>query len=153
MYKIMHNIEKYLNSDEEILFKGTYNINTINQTSPVILSLRVFIEANPCGSNILIDNFYNTSDNLIPPNNFLLETITISSYQNDLLIKTGQIQYTSFYRNNSSIDSAVTTEELLVYQVNSVSGIYEGVNKVFLIATSDERLVLFIGKKKHEKGY
>ena len=27
----------------------------------------------------IVDNFYNTTDNVIPPNNFLLETITLVS--------------------------------------------------------------------------
>ena len=97
---------------------------------------------------MLIDNFYNTNDNLIPPNNFLLETLTLSSYQNDMTDKVGQIQFTSFYKNNSNGDSATTEENFIIYSVNNSDGIYQGVNKVLLNALSDQRILYFIGPKK-----
>ena len=56
----MQKIEDFIDYEEKILFEGTYNINNVNQTSPTILNLEVFIESNPSGYNILVDNFYNT---------------------------------------------------------------------------------------------
>lgn len=145
----MKGYENYGNyENEEIYFEGTYNINNVNQTGPTILSLQAEIENNPNGYNLLIDNFYNTKDNLIPPNNFLLETITISSYQNDITEKVGQIQYTSFYKNDSPQDSATTEEKFILYIVNSADGIYEGVTKVLLQAITDQRKIFFIGPKR-----
>ncbi len=136
-----------LNSDETLYFQGTYNVNDANQTEPAILSLNVDVENNPTGYNILIDNFYNTTDKLLPPNNFLLETITIASYANNIQTKVGQIQYTAFYKNDSTPDSATTNENFIVYLVNNSNGIYEGVTKVILNALSDQKILYFIGKK------
>ena len=143
----MEQIDKLINFDEEIYFEGTYNLNDVNQTGPTILSVNVKVSNNPCGYNILIDNFYNTQDKLLPPNNFLLETITLASYQNDIQNKIGQIEYTSFYKNNSSSDSATTNEKFLLYLVNNSSGIYDGVTKVYLNAITDQRILYFVGKK------
>jgi hypothetical protein len=140
--------KKYLNENEEIYFQGTYNLNDVKQTNPVILSVRAEIENNPNGYNLLIDNFYNTNDDLIPPNNFLLETITLSSYQNDITYKVGQIQFTSFYKNNTNGDTATTEENFIIYLVNNSNGIYQGINKVLLNALSDQRILYFIGPKK-----
>lgn len=142
----MTELKNYLLENEEIYFQGTYNINDVKQTGPTILNVKSQIQNNPFGYNILIDNFYNTVDN--SSNNFLLETITLSSYQNDLKNKVGQIQYTSFYRNNSSQDSATTEENFIVYLVNNSNGIYHGINKVLLNALSDQRILYFIGPKK-----
>lgn len=140
-------IEDYLECGEKVLFTGTYDVNTANKTEPSILNLNVIIENNADGYNILVDNFYNTANNLIPSTNFLLETITISSYNHDITIKNGQIQFTGFYRNDSSPDSA-TTENLFVnYSVNNVDGIYNGVKKVILNAISNERILYFIGRQ------
>ena len=91
----MEKIEDFLDCDEKVLFEGTYNVNIANQTSPTIINLEVFIQSNPLGYNLLIDNFYNTINNLLPPINFLLETITISSYEKDLMVKNGQINLLS----------------------------------------------------------
>ena len=139
---------KYLIVNEEIYFHGTYNLNDVKQTNSEISSVIAEIENNPNGYNLLIDNFYNTNDNLIPPNNFLLETLTLSSYQNDMTDKVGQIQFTSFYKNNSNGDSATTEENFIIYSVNNSDGIYQGVNKVLLNALSDQRILYFIGPKK-----
>lgn len=142
----MFSIENFIGCGEKILFEGTYNVNKVNQTGPTILNLEVKIETNPNGYNLLIDNFYNSKNDLIPPTNFLLETITITSYTNDIMVKNGQIQFTGFYKNNSNLDSA-TTENLFVnYSVNSADGIYTGVNKVILNSISDQRILYFIGK-------
>lgn len=143
----MEQIKSLINYDEEIYFEGTYNLNDVNQTGPTILSVNVEIENNPNGYNILIDNFYNTQDKLLPPNNFLLETITIASYQNDIELKVGQIEYTSFYKNNSSSDSATTNENFILYLVNNSNGIYSGITKVYLNALTDQRILYFVGKK------
>lgn len=143
----MEQIKSLINYDEEIYFEGTYNINNVNQTGPTILSINVEIETNPMGYNILIDNFYNTQDKLLPPNDFLLETITIASYQNDIETKVGQIEFTSFYKNNSSKDSAITNEKFILYLVNNTSGIYSGITKVYLDALTDQRILYFVGKK------
>lgn len=143
----MEQIKSLINCDEEIYFEGTYNLNDVNQTGPTILSVNVEIQNNPNGYNILIDNFYNTQDKLLPPNNFLLETITIASYQNNIELKVGQIEYTSFYKNNSSSDSATTNENFLLYLVNNSDGIYSGITKVYLNALTDQRILYFVGKK------
>lgn len=145
----MEQIKSLINCDEEIYFEGTYNINNVNQTGPTILSVNVEIENNLNGYNILIDNFYNTQDKLLPPNNFLLETITIASYQNDIETKVGQIEYTSFYKNNSSFDSATTNENFLLYLVNNSNGIYSGITKVYLNASTEQRILYFVGKKNN----
>jgi hypothetical protein len=84
---------------------------------------------------------------LLPPNNFLLETITLASYQNDIQIKVDQIEYTTFYKNESSTDSATTNEKFLLYLVNNSNGIYEGITKVLLNALTDQRILYFVGKK------
>lgn len=144
----MSELKKYLLENEEIYFQGTYNLNDVKQTNPVILSVRTEIQNNPNGYNLLIDNYYNTNDDLLPPNNFLLETITLSSYQNNINNKVGQIQYTSFYKNNSNGDSATTEENFILYLVNNSNGIYQGVNKVLLNALSEQRILYFIGPKK-----
>ena len=138
----------FINCEEEIYFEGTYNVNDANQTGPTITSLPVKIENNCHGYNLLIDNFYNVPDKTIPPNSFLLETITISSYKNHITDKVGQIQYTAFYKNDSSPDSATTNEKFILYLVNSSNGIYEGVKKVLLKALTEQRILYFIGKKK-----
>ena len=137
-------IQDYINCGEKVLFTGTYDVNTVKQTGPSILNLNVLIENNIGGYNILVDNFYNTQNNLIPPTNFLLETITISSYDHDITIKNGQIQFTGFYKNKSSPDSATTKNLFVVYSVNSTDGIYNGVSKVVLNAIFDERILYFI---------
>lgn len=142
----MQNLKKFLDCGEKILFEGTYNVNLENQTGPTILNLEVIIETNPNGYNLLVDNFYNTKNNLIPPTNFLLETITISSYTKDIILKNGQIQFTGFYKNNSNPDSATTENLFVVYSVNSADGIYTGITKVILNAISDQRVLYFIGK-------
>lgn len=144
----MEQIITLINSDEEIYFEGTYNLNDVNQTGPTILSVNLQVSNNPTGYNILIDNFYNTQDKLLPPNDFLLETITIASYQNGIQTKVGQIEYTSFYKNNSSPDSATTTENFILYLVNNSNGIYQGITKVFLNAITDQRILYFVGKKR-----
>ncbi len=138
-------IEDFINCGEKILFTGTYDVNTAKQTGPSILNLNVLIENNLGGYNILIDNYYNTTNNLIPPTNFLLETITISSYTNDITIKNGQIQFTGFYKNDSSPDSATTENLFVVYTVNSTDGIFSRVSKVILNAIFNERILYFIG--------
>lgn len=143
----MEQIKSLINCDEEIYFEGTYNLNDVNQTGPTILSVNVEVQNNPNGYNILIDNFYNTQDKLLPPNNFLQETITIASYQNDIELKVGQIEYMSFYKNNSSLDSATTNENFILYLVNNSNGIYSGITKVYLNALSDQRILYFVGKK------
>ncbi len=136
-----------LNCKEQILFTGTYNINMSNQTSPSITSIITQIETNKCGYNLLVDNFYNTTDDLIPPNNFLLETITISSYTHDIQTKVGQIQFTSFYKNDStSQDSPDTTENFIEYHVLNSSGIYIDVKKIILDAMNDQRILFFIAE-------
>jgi hypothetical protein len=141
----MEQIQNFLECGEKILFGGTYNVNNVNQTGPTILNLQVMIEKNINGYNLLVDNFYNTKNNLLPPSNFLLETITISSYSNDMVIKNGQIQFTGFYKNNSSQDSATSENSFVIYSVNSTEGIYKGVTKVLLNAISDQRVLYFIG--------
>ena len=143
----MEQINSLINSDEEVYFEGTYNINDINQTGPTILSINLQISNNPNGYNILIDNFYNTQDKLLPPNDFLLETITIASYQNAIQTKVGQIEFTSFYKNGSTTDSAITNEPFLLYLVNNSNGIYQGITKVYLNALTDQRILYFVGKK------
>lgn len=142
------NIHQFLTCSEKVLFTGTYNINDLVQPSPSIVSLNLLVEANPDGYNILIDNFYNTQDKLLPPNNFLLETITISSYKNNINEKVGQIQFTGFYKNVTipSESSAETDKDFVLYEVISASGIYEKVSKVLLDAKSDQRILFFIGK-------
>ena len=142
----MAKIEDFLNCGEKVLFEGTYNVNFVNQTGPTILNLEVIIEKNSNGYNLLIDNFYNTKNNLIPPTNFLLETITITSYEKDITLKNGQIQFTGFYKNNSNLDSATTKNLFVEYSVNSADGIYTGITKVILDAISDQRILYFIGK-------
>ena len=92
----------------------------------------------------MVDNFYNTKTNLLPPTNFLLETITITSYDIDIVLKNGQIQFTGLYKNNSSPDSPTTENPFVIYSVNSADGIYEGVKKVILNAMSDQRILYFI---------
>jgi len=146
----MHNlqVEHFISENEEVLFKGTYNINNVNQTGPSISSLIVEVETNPCGYNLLVDNFYNTSDNLIPSNNFLLETITLSSYNKDITIKNGQIQFSAFYINSeASPDSPQTTVNYVLYLTNNADGIYKNVNKIFLDSRTDQRILFFIGQK------
>jgi hypothetical protein len=145
----MEQIKSLINYDEEIYFEGTYNLNDVDQTGPTILSVNVEIQNNYDGYNILIDNFYNTQDKLLPPNDFLLETITIASYQNDIKLKVGQIEYTSFYKNNSSSDSATTNENFLLYLVNNSNGIYSGITKVYLNALTEQRILYFVGKKNN----
>lgn len=144
-------INDFLEFDEEILFRGTYNLDNVNQTGPNILTLEIVVENNPNGSNILVDNFYNTYNNLVPPTEFLLETITLASYTSDTMVKkNGQIQYTSFYKNEStqgSPDSPETTKFFVLYAVNSAIGIYSGVTKVLLNAMNEQRILYFIGKK------
>ena len=144
----MQKLEDFLNygCEEKILFEGTYNVNFVNQTGPTILNLEIMIEKNTNGYNLLIDNFYNTKNNLIPPTNFLLETITITSYEKDIMLKNGQIQFTGFYKNNSNQDSATTEKLFVEYSVNSADGIYTGVTKVVLNAIVDQRILYFIGK-------
>jgi hypothetical protein len=142
----MQKIEDFLECCEKVLFKGTYNINKVKQTGPTILNVEALIEANPCGYNLLIDNFYNTTNDLLPPTNFLLETITITSYQNDITFKNGQIQFTGFYKNDSNLDSATTENLFVIYTVNSSDGIYKNVSKIILNAIFDERILYFIGK-------
>jgi hypothetical protein len=142
----MQKIEDFLECNDKVLFKGTYNVNKVKQTGPSILNLQVLIEINPIGYNILIDNFYNTKNDLIFPTNFLLETITLSSYEKDIEFKKGQIQFTGFYKNNSSQDSAITENLFVVYSVNSKDGIYENVSKIILNAIFNERILYFIGK-------
>lgn len=138
-------IEDYLDCCDKILFLGTYDVNTAKQTGPSILNLNMLVENNKDGYNILIDNFYNTKNNLIPPTNFLLETITISSYDHNMTMKNGQIQFTGFYKNESSQDSATTENLFVIYSVNSTDGIYKGVKKVILNAIFNERILYFIG--------
>ena len=60
--------------------------------------------------------------------------------------KKGQIQFTGFYKNNSSQDSAITENLFVVYSVNSKDGIYENVSKIILNAIFNERILYFIGK-------
>jgi hypothetical protein len=142
-------IENFLELNEEVLFKATYNINNVNQTGPSIITLELTVEKNFGGYDLLVDNFYNTQNSLIPPTNFLLETITISSFigKNEF-VKNGQIQFTSFYQNDSPPGSGVTKELFVLYSVNSVDGIYNGVTKVLLNAIFDQRVLYFIGKKR-----
>ena len=103
----MENIENnkhYISTlicDNKILFEGTYNINNLNQTDPTITNIQILVEINPKGYNLLVDNFYNTKNNLIPPTNFILETISITSYTKDMIMWLGQIQFTAFYKNDS----------------------------------------------------
>ena len=139
-------INDYIECDEKILFKGTYNINDLYQTEPSIITINVNVENNPNGYNLLVDNFYNTANNLTPPTEFLLETITLSSYIHNTFVKNGQIQYTSFYKNDSSQNSAETKVPFVLYDVNSSNGIYCGVTKVLLNAIFDQRILYFIGK-------
>ena len=142
----MTEIQQFLNPNQQVLFKGTYNVNDQNQTSPSITTLIVQVEKNPIGYNVLVDNFYNTQSNNIPQNNFLLETITISSYIINTDTKNGEIQYTSFYINNTTgQNSAITSKKFIIYNVNSASGIYKGVSNIILDALSDLRILYFIG--------
>lgn len=95
---------------------------------------------------MLVDNFYNTQDNIISQNNLLLETITIASYIINTDTKNGEIQYTSFYLNNTTgQNSAITSKKFIIYNVNSASGIYKGVSNIILDALSDQRILYFIG--------
>lgn len=142
----MTEIQQFLNLNQQVLFKGTYNVNNQNQTSPSITTLIVQVEKNPIGYNILVDNFYNTQDNIISQNNLLLETITIASYIINTDTKNGEIQYTSFYLNNTTgQNSAITSKKFIIYNVNSASGIYKGVSNIILDALSDQRILYFIG--------
>lgn len=142
----MQKVEDFLDCCEKVLFKGTYNVNRTKQTGPTILNVQALIEANPFGYNILVDNYYNTQNDLIPPTNFLLETITLTSYEKDITLKNGQIQFTGFYKNDSSPDSATTENLFVIYSVNSSDGIYKNVSKVILNAMFDERVLYFVGK-------
>ena len=136
-------IDPVLQYDEVILFTGTYNINSqIN--NGITATLLTQIEANPDGYNPLVDNYYNSTDGLIPPNNLLLEYINIASYLRDLKTKVGQIQFTALYLNKSQED--ITTEPFILYEVNNSSGIYSEVSKVILNASTDQRILYFIGK-------
>ena len=142
----MTEIQQFLNLNQQVLFKGTYNVNNQNQTSPSITTLIVQVEKNPIGYNMLVDNFYNTQDNIISQNNLLLETITIASYIINTDTKNGEIQYTSFYLNNTTgQNSAITSKKFIIYNVNSASGIYKGVSNIILDALSDQRILYFIG--------
>ena len=142
----MTEIQQFLNLNQQVLFKGTYNVNDQNQTSPSITTLIVQVEKNPIGYNMLVDNFYNTQDNIISQNNLLLETITIASYIINTDTKNGEIQYTSFYLNNTTgQNSAITSKKFIIYNVNSASGIYKGVSNIILDALSDQRILYFIG--------
>jgi hypothetical protein len=142
----MTEIQQFLNLNQQVLFKGTYNVNNQNQTSPSITTLIVQVDKNPIGYNMLVDNFYNTQDNIISQNNLLLETITIASYIINTDTKNGEIQYTSFYLNNTTgQNSAITSKKFIIYNVNSASGIYKGVSNIILDALSDQRILYFIG--------
>ena len=142
----MTEIQQFLNLNQQVLFKGTYNVNDQNQTSPSITTLIVQVEKNPIGYNMLVDNFYNTQDNIISQNNLLLETITIASQIINTDTKNGEIQYTSFYLNNTTgQNSAITSKKFIIYNVNSASGIYKGVSNIILDALSDQRILYFIG--------
>ena len=135
-------IDSVLQYDEVVLFTGTYNINSqIN--NGITATLLTQIEANPDGYNPLVDNYYNSTDGLIPPNNLLLEYNNISSYLKDLKTKVGQIQFTALYLNNGQSD--ITEEPIILYSVNNASGIYSKVSKVILDASSDQRILYFIG--------
>jgi len=136
-------IDSIIQYNEIILFTGTYNINS-QVNNGITATILTQIEANPDGYNPLVDNYYNSSDGLIPPNNLLLEYNNIASYLRDFKTKIGQIQYTALYLNNGQEN--ITTEPFILYEVNNASGIYSEVYKVILDASQDQRILYFIGK-------
>ncbi len=137
-------IENLLEGYEKVLFTGTYNINS-QVNNGITATIITQIETNPDGYNVLVDNYYNSTDGLIPPNKLLLEYNNIVSYLRDFKTKVGQIQYTALYLNNGQEN--ITTEPIIIYEVNNASGIYSKVTKVILNASEDQRILYFIGKE------
>ena len=55
--------------------------------------------------------------------------------------------FTLYKNNEKSPNSPDTTVRFILYLVNNADGIYNGVTKVFLDASQDQRILYFIGKK------
>ena len=122
------NLKKFINYSEQILFTGIYDI-TRKVVDENTVTIPMDIDANSNGYNVLSDVYYSIQDNLVQPNVFLNETITIKSYNNDLTIISGQIQFIGLYPNANSY---ITSSTFQVYDVNSSSGIYDKVTKVII---------------------
>lgn len=136
-------VNSILNCDEKILFTGTYNINS-QVNNGITTTILVQIQNNPNGYNVLVDNYYNSTDNSNPANTLLLEYNNIVSYLANSKVKIGQIQYTGLYLNNSATDE--TSDIFTSYEINNASGIYNGVTRVILDTNNSQRILFFISK-------
>lgn len=130
-----------------ILFTGSYNKNDrvlVSDITTITSTLSMNISVNPSGYNPRIVVSHQVSDNLLPPNDLLDETFTISSYENDLKTKLGLIEFTNFYPNTGTI----TTSKFLSYDVLTKSGLFKCVKYVIIDFTNDIRTLYFVGKNK-----
>lgn len=129
-----------------ILFTGSYNKNDrvlVSDTTTTTSTLSMNISVNPSGYNPRIVVSHQVNDNLLPPNELLDETFTISSYESDLKTKLGLIEFTNFYPNTGTI----TTSKFLSYDVLTKSGLFKCVKYVIIDFTNDVRTLYFVGKK------
>ncbi len=138
-------IDNLLNNCERVLFTGSYNKNDrvlISDTTTTTSTLLMNISVNPGGYNPRIVVSYQVKDNLIPPNNLLDETFTITSFEKDLKTKLGLIEFTNFYPNSGTL----TSSNFLFYDVLTKSGLYSHVKRVIIDFTNDVRIIYFIGR-------
>ncbi len=143
-----------VNSDEIILYTGSYliadrvlrqatdkNGNIVVSTSTIPMQ----VEINP-GYNLYVSVTNPLNDNLLPPNNFVQRNLTISSYNNDLTKRIGQISCVSI--NYEQIVPPFTTSNIERFDINSTSGIYNNITGIivdFSTPPEQPRIVYFLG--------
>ncbi len=138
-------INKLLDCCEKVLFTGSYNVKNNKRKedeTTILKTLNMYISINPNGYNPRLVVQYSVEDDLLPPNKLANETFNITSFSKTSNQEIGAIQFTSFYQ-----ESKLLNDKYGVFNVNSKSGIYSDVKKVFVLLKDDgEREVYFIGK-------
>lgn len=150
----MDQIEKLLNCAEYILFTGEYNIS--ERGSSIQKSTGSFVPAsiNLCelknSYNIIANEYFNGSSNLINSPEFISETYNLVSYQPDPLYssgfgkKYGLLVWTGTYPN-AKTPNENTLPSVHSFDVTTQSGIYSDVKKVIIDFRDPIRKMYFIG--------
>ena len=137
--KIPKGVKKLLNDDQNVIFKGSYDINSIVIKGNIVTNNMNVCE-NKNGYNIYTDIFYYTKTSSDAPI-FSLETFTLSSYNCDLSQQKGVITFTNLYSNSGS--GGVSTASIIPFNVIGADGIYKDITRVIIDTENSIRQVYF----------
>lgn len=140
--KIPKTIKNLLNCKEKVLFRGSFDVTTINKTENIITN-NADICKNKNGYNIYTQNFNYVNASPLGSPTFLYVSFIFSSYNTDLTKQKGVISFNNLLVNSGS--GGISVPGIYLFPVSAANGIYEGVKSVIIDSLLPIRQLYFCG--------